>query len=559
MSRGPGKEKKHTEKDRRDLLPVIFCVLFVLASGLYHLLNVRDACLQTGDGLPMKLYAALFPAGLAASAAAGFLFRKKNIPLHRLFFAAGLFLGLMFLFVMPGLSAPDEQSHYITAYRLSSRMLGEPDLTPAGLAAVRADDYPLEDLEGVKTPEIWDDAEDAPAVLGVPVRNATYRAVRDWDARYPHKDGTVSSALPDVRTTPAMYVPQAAGFAAARAAGLNAPGLVFAGRFMNLLAFLLLTAFAVRLMPFGKELLCAVGLLPMTLHLAASLSYDAGILGCSFLMTAEILRLAYRADRVRARDVALLAALAAILGPCKLVYSPLVFLFFIIPAKKCGGKGRKAAYFAVIFAALSAAMVLVNASVIRGYAGAQGAAAEAQQAAEAAGAAAAEAAVRGYPAGELIRQPFFIARMVFNTFSFQSDELFGGMMGMWLGNLDPLLGVPFFAALLMFLGLLLLTLRQPEETQPMSGPARAWTLLIAAGTVLLTAGAMLVAWTTRGAQIIEGIQGRYFLPVLPLFLLPLRNSWIRLERNLGRTVLAMLFCMDVYVLLRVFALAAMRL
>ena len=93
----------------------------------------------------------------------------------------------------------------------------------------------------------------------------------------------------------------------------------------------------------------------------------------------------------------------------------------------------------------------------------------------------------------------------------------------------------------------------------MSGPARAWTLLIAAGTVLLTAGAMLVAWTTRGAQIIEGIQGRYFLPVLPLFLLPLRNSWIRLERNLGRTVLAMLFCMDVYVLLRVFALAAMRL
>lgn len=554
MSRGPAQEKKHTEKDRRAMLPVIFCVLFVLAAGLYHLMNVRDACLQTGDGLPMKLYAGLFPAGLAASAAAGFLFTRRSLPLHRLFFASGLFLGLLFLFVMPGLSAPDEQSHYITAYRLSSRMLRQPDLTPAGLAAVRADDYPLEDLEGVKTPEDWDDEEDAPAVLGDPVRNATYRAVRDWDARYPHKDGMVSSALPDVRTTPAMYVPQAAGFAAARLAGLNAPGLVFLGRLMNLLAFLLLTAAAVRLMPVGKELLAAVGMLPMTLHLAASLSYDAGILGCSFLMTAEILRLAYRADRVRARDVLLLSVLAAVLGPCKLVYSPLIFLFFIIPARKCGGKGRKAAYFAVIFAALAAAMVLVNASVIRGYAGSAGAAAEAAQAADAAG-----AAVRGYPAGELVRQPFFIARMVFNTFSWQSDELFGGMMGMWLGNLDPLLGVPFFAALLMFLGLLALAMRQPEETQPMTRAARAWTLLIAAGIVLLTAGAMLVAWTTRGAQIIEGIQGRYFLPVLPLFLLPLRNSLFRLDRNIGRTVLAMLFCMDVYVLFRIFALASMRL
>jgi len=41
-------------------------------------------------------------------------------------------------------------------------------------------------------------------------------------------------------------------------------------------------------------------------------------------------------------------------------------------------------------------------------------------------------------------------------------------------------------------------------------------------------GGMLIGWTNKGASSIEGVQGRYFLPALPLFLLALRNKkvWI---------------------------------
>ena len=45
-----------------------------------------------------------------------------------------------------------------------------------------------------------------------------------------------------------------------------------------------------------------------------------------------------------------------------------------------------------------------------------------------------------------------------------------------------------------------------------------WIAAVAALVMLLTAGAMLVSWTSRDSMIIEGLQGRYFLPVLPLFL-----------------------------------------
>ena len=585
---------------KKEYLPPAAGVLCAAAAGVYYAVLVRDIALETGDRLPLKLYGLLLAAVFFGMSAAFFLLFRKRCPVHRFYFGAGLFLGVLFMCVMPGLSAPDEMSHYLTAYRLSSRMTGQPDLMPAsGLAAVRADDYPLEDLSGVKTPEIADDEEPAAEILGNPVTYSTFRTIADWDRRYPHREGTVSSGLADVRTTPVMYLPQSAGMAAVRMAGGSALQLLFAGRFMNLLVFLLLSAAAVRLMPFGKEALAGVGLLPMTLHLAASLSYDAGILGCSFLLTAEILRLAYgtkerskeeksgngAAVTVKPRDMVLPAVLTAALSPCKMVYSCLVLLFLLIPAERFGSAGegnrrrkQQAAKLLGFFLLLAVSMLsiaAVNASVIRGYAAASRA--EESMAGTLSGTTGqliTEGAVvtsegevlrSGYTASELIRRPFFIFRMVCGTFSSRSGEMFGDMLGMRLGNLDPLLGIPFFLALLLFLGLVLLSLKRDgaeQEEAAAAYPGLRDRLLIAAAAVLvmlLTAGAMLLSWTTRDSAIIEGIQGRYFLPVLPLFLLLLRNGTVVLKRNPAREILFAFFCMDAFALLRIFTLACMRL
>ena len=570
----------------------------LLFSGLYEFLKLRDVVIRTGDQLPAKLYFVLLAGSLVLAGAAGILFfpgrDRKGVLLHRLYFFCGLVLGLLFQAAMPGLSAPDEVSHYITAYRLSNRLMGKPELTEdMGLVGVRTEDYRLEDLSGTKTLEIPDDEEPPAEILGNPVRYATYRTIADWDRRYPFDETVVSSGLPDVRTTPVMYLPQAAGISLARLLRFRAPALVFLAGFMNLLVFLLLTAEAVRRAPFGKELYFGAGLLPMSLHLASSLSYDAGIIGCIFLFTAEILRLAYgkiedvKAEGgktegagpvIRFRDLLLIVVLIAVFGPCKLVYSVLVFLFFLIPKERFG-KGRRILSFLVLFLALTFSMAAVNTSVIRSYVSAGNeekaavSAAEAEGSAEApgsteaaegawddsAGEGAETAVKRGYPVSELIRRPVFIFRMVCDTFSSQSDELVMGMTGMWLGNLDPLLGLPFFAVLWYLAGLLVLAFRRPGEASPMGAGARLWCGLLVLGVVLLTAGAMLVAWTMRDAQIIEGIQGRYFLPVLPLLLMLMENGLVVTTKDLRRGVLYGFLCMDCFALLRIFVLACMRL
>jgi hypothetical protein len=168
--------------------------------------------------------------------------------------------------------------------------------------------------------------------------------------------------------------------------------------------------------------------------------------------------------------------------------------------------------------------------------------------------------------------------------------MIGDLMGVRLGNLDPLLGIPFFLAQIFLLGLMLLAMKTEtgegapgiaetgdrkgapltagteidpaqSETDRQAYPGAMERLLIAAVAalvMLLTAGAMLVSWTGRDSQIIEGIQGRYFLPVLPLLLLLLKNKTVVLKRDISRGILYTFFCMDAYALLRIFTLACMR-
>ena len=50
----------------------------VLAAGLYYAMLLKDIAMQTGDPLPLKLYALLLPAVLFGVAAAGLILAGKG-------------------------------------------------------------------------------------------------------------------------------------------------------------------------------------------------------------------------------------------------------------------------------------------------------------------------------------------------------------------------------------------------------------------------------------------------------------------------------------------------
>ena len=668
---------RNNEKAVRTL-PFFLCGIFlVVICGLYGAISALNAAAQFGDNLLFVLYELLFPASVITALFAALLWSRKGDRMYRAYAFSAMVLGVMYLAVMPGLSAPDELSHYSTAYRISSNMmLEDPLIRPAGLTAVRAVDYPLEDMNGVKTPLVPDDEESVPEVLGNPVKQTTYRAAKDWNRRYAFSTKPVASAIPDVHTTPVFYLPQAIGFSLARALGLGTMGLLFLGKFLNLCCYVALTALAVRTTPLGKGWFAAAGLLPMSVSLAASLSYDAGLIGTVFLFTALIFKLAYGAEEIRARELFALCALAALFGPCKLVYAPLILLLWLVPARVFGGGGKKLLCFLILLLSLIAAVLAVNADVLEAY--------FFPAVAAQAGNVSADLRHAGFTAAELFSHPLFTLRMLLNSLSACILTWGGEMIGTKLGNLDPLLGASGLQTLFFALGLFCLTVadsdgetvrilvpgtraarraaREREESE--RAAASAETLLetgtsavetgavaaetaqaedsaqaemetaldavsqqAAAGEVLTAPlgehvaeaaetlreaeaamaaqvaaseavsaaeeadenalphyievgvpgriarlfaflvgtlsffgilGAMLLAWTSRDAVWIEGVQGRYFLPLLPIFLFGLQSRVLQSRLPFKRLVPYGFVILNLCVGIRIFALAVLR-
>ena len=154
---------------------------------------------------------------------------------------------------------------------------------------------------------------------------------------------------------PLLYVVSAAAVFLAYVLHLGFAPALFLGRLANLLLFAALAALAVKVAPFGKRVFTVAALLPMTLHLAASFSRDAPLLGLCFAFTALLLDAAFGPEKQKALSPARLALLlgcGVLLAPGKLVYLPLAALLLVVPAARLGrhAKAKKCGYLAICLA-----------------------------------------------------------------------------------------------------------------------------------------------------------------------------------------------------------------
>ena len=141
---------------------------------------------------------------------------------------------------------------------------------------------------------------------------------------------------------------------------LNLSGLFtfYLARLFNLVFFLALAYIAIRISSVAKSLFYALSLLPMTVFICSTLSYDAGIIGMSFVFIAICLELRYSKTPLTTRHIVGLVVLSTLLAPCKLVYFFLIFLVCIIPNQKFSSL-RRAIIFKTALVALSALSICI--------------------------------------------------------------------------------------------------------------------------------------------------------------------------------------------------------
>lgn len=571
------KRKQETAGKRIYLAGILLLALLAVP----HFLDTRAGAIESGDAWLVRNYIILIVVVLLAAAAIGaLLFGKVVLPrraggkavrLETVFAVAVLLFGMGYLCVLPPLSAPDEVKHYISAYQLSNRMMGRPALGEDSKVYVREEDWFAEDSTGEYQPYLTEggalatdgEGADGAKVLGQTLTEETYRLnhekglsgreepLRVGDAEGSGAGEAAGSGLAlsnhqPVVTTPFAYLMPALGITLARLLDLNSLGLLYMGRLMNLLMYTAAAYLAMRRLPFGKEVLFGVGLLPMTIHLSASYSYDALILAGIFYFTAHCLYLACEAERVRPADVLILAAVMAVAGPCKMVYAVFMGLCLLIPVRKFGGWGRWALSAACVLGAWVLAMVLVNSQTIASYA------TETENYISWADEA-------GFSLTMLLHQPVKLFQMFYNTIIWQAEYWHLTMIGGYLGHVDVVLDVPYLVVILFTVCLLGLSLRKPGDTLILTGGKRIWIWVLCAACAGATMFSMLLAWTPVSSRIICGVQGRYFLPFLPILLLTWKNDIVVLTKNADRSILYLMCCANAYVLMRIFSIVSMRL
>ncbi len=241
----------------------------------------------------------------------------------------------------------------------------------------------------------------------------------------------------------------------------------------------------------------------------------------------------------------MLALIMAVMGPCKMVYGVIAGFCLLIPVRKFGGWGKWTVSAAAVLGAFGAAMLAVNSRTVAMYT-------------EASEGYIAWAEETGYTFAQLVHSPLLVLRMCYNTLMWQGEKLYSGMLGESLGNMDAVLNTPYVLILGLTAILLMLAFRKPGERLVMTMANRAWIWLLCFLCLGALMFSMLLAWTPVTSNVINGVQGRYLLPLLPIFLLTLKNNRVVRTDCSDRPLLYVMAVMDLYVVLRIFSIVCLR-
>ncbi|NWF75894.1 MAG: DUF2142 domain-containing protein [Nitrospirae bacterium] len=336
--------------------------------------------------------------------------------------------------------------------------------------------------------------------------------------------------------TPLPYIPQAFGIEVGKILNLSPLFLMYLGRLANLTVWIFIMYIAIRILPSSKWLFPLLAFTPMSLSQAASVSADSFTNAMSFLLIAVFLKYALNdGKRIGKIKIFILLLLTMSVTLSKYVYLPLLFLFFLIPVSKF--KSKKLYYVTFI------SLLLVN-SIFLGL-----------------WSFFTKDIYVSYPFIASVKpeqQLLFIVnnlieffRIIIQTTLLSGQEYLKHFIGV-LGWLDT----PLPDWLIWSYYFVLITVALLDSQNDIQINFKNRLVLFAVFTLigLLIYTAMYLSWTEVGSSIIRGIQGRYFIPIAPLFFLLFYNRRIRLnERILGlASAVYMIFVLScsVYVLLR---------
>lgn len=418
---------------------------------------------------------------------ASILYHKKDMKVENIFLMIVPFVCLFFLITMPTFKNHDEYYHWLKAYEVSEGHL----MTPIE-----------EGIQGSMMPS---------SVADVCPKDWTTMTYRDVQEKIRHplekeKQGILNPETAAVYSF-VQYIPQAVGIASARIFTDSTYLITCAGRLVNMMVAIILLYFAIKMMPFGKKLLLIPAMIPIAIEGFTSLSPDAMTIAMSFLYIAYILQLSFgKKEKIQIKEKVILLVMSVIIALCKIVYIPLVGLILIIPKEKFKNQVNKNKV--IDFCVIAGIAVIINLlwlGISSRY-------------------------LANFREGDskiqvllALQNPIQYIQTLLYTINLNGHSyvmsLFGNAIG-W-GEFIKLDSIVPYTLLAIYL---FVASTDEEIKEKLKKYQIMWILLVVLAVIGLIFTSLYVQWTTVGKESILGIQGRYFLPILPLIMLLLGNA-----------------------------------
>ena len=559
----------------KKVICLFVCIAGFIVIAYIQSLYVKLGVSHTSDYFLSKSYIILSVAALLLLLVSGIYLNITKFSIVKIYPIVMLIFGLGYMYVFPAMSAPDEIAHFISAYKISNKMLGKQATVKDGHVIIRAGDLWLEDVDGEYTFDKTKSEEENVLIpeegshgkiISSKLEETSYKVfygegnirVADNYISFGGKDYEKAQSLhAPVNTIPSVYFLPATGITLARIMGLNSIYLVLFGRTANLILFILLGTLGIYFLPRFKEFIFLVSLLPTTIELAASYSYDAVMISSMIFFVSYVFYLAHEKKDFDIKDLVIVSLIAGLVLPCKMVYFPMLLLLFSIPLYKFKFRGKvdgkikkeNIAFFlasaVVVLLSWVFAMYLVNRATVVGYSTSTTSSLE-------------WAGEESYTIGYLLHNKLKAVKLFYNTLLLQLEYYHKTMFGAYLGHADDVVGIPYIGFLVLNIGMIFSVFGEAKEKQLLV-KERVLTGISIFFVVFLVLLSMLIAWTPISSEFIEGVSGRYFIPVLLPLLMIFRNNKIVIKDETKRNIIFLFILINAISLLKIFSTVCIRL
>lgn len=336
------------------------------------------------------------------------------------------------------------------------------------------------------------------------------------------------------------YVPQAIGVTLARLFNVNTLRTYYSGRVFNLLFYAACVFVAIKNTPIHKLLFGLISCFPIFIQQAASFSYDGFINGLTLISIAYLLKWLFTDKTISNKDIIIVFITSLALAPAKIVYGIFALLFWLVPNEKFGSKKRK--IFASLLISLPAiSIIAVNIwwrieSSISNILGINLVHADSFDVSDVLSEEELGYELKGgytYSTSFILHNPVQTISIIYRTVRFWLSTWFYQSIGKALAGVTLILPMAYIR-LILILVIAAVFRKEDYHISPLIKISFAVVCLMMAMFIIL---GMLYGWTLTTDTMIQGIQGRYFCPLLPFFFAIFTNSKFNLPKKIDKYVI----------------------